>query len=309
LSSRIFGTAPAPTEWWTGSAASSSSSPEAPAPGRTGRDGFLGLAFELRLGRTVLTGRRFTLPLQALEPIDLDGTGAATVFLLNPTGGVLGGDRLETRVELAAGSHVCLSTPSATRVYRSDGPPAIQRVTARVGECARLEYMPDHLIPSPGARLIQSIDVSLAPGAAAVLCDAWSVGRLARGEAWLFDLLDSGIVATDAEGLLLRERLVLHGARGWGGLGGAEGMAYVATVLCLAPSHPRLGGLTAALEAGMSRRTAIDAKAGVTPLSRGGALVRILAPSAPAMQEGIQAAWAACRAWLWNLPPLLLRKI
>jgi urease accessory protein len=243
-----------------------------------------------------------------LEPIDLDGTGSATVFLLNPTGGVLGGDRLETRVELGAGCRVCLSTPSATRVYRSTGLPAIQRVTARVGEGAWLEYMPDHVIPSPGARLIQSLDVSLAPGAAAVLCDAWSVGRMARGEAWLFDLLDSGIVATDAEGLLFKERLVLNGARGWGGLGGAEGRAYIAAVLCLAPSHPRLDGLAGALAAGMVG-TAVHATAGVTPLARGGALVRILAPSAPAMQEGIQSAWAACRAWLWNLPPLLLRKI
>jgi len=106
---------PAPTAWWTGFAASSSSRPEAPSPPRTGRDGFLGLAFERRADRTVLTGRRFTLPLQALEPVDLDGTGAATLLVLNPTGGVLGGDRLETRVELGPGSHVCLSTPSATR--------------------------------------------------------------------------------------------------------------------------------------------------------------------------------------------------
>jgi urease accessory protein len=231
-----------------------------------------------------------------------------TVFLLNPTGGVLGGDRLDTRVELGAGSRVCLSTPSATRVYRSAGPPAIQRVTARVGEGAWLEYMPDHLIPSPGARLIQSIEVSLAPGAAAVLCDAWSVGRLARGEAWLFHLLDSGIVATDAEGLLFKERVVLDGARGWGGLGAADGMAYVAAVLCLAPCHPRLDGLAAALAAGMAG-TATGAKAGVTPLARGGALVRILATSAPVMQRAIHLAWAACRAWLWDLPPLLLRKI
>ena len=243
-----------------------------------------------------------------LEPIDLDGTGAATVFLLNPTGGVLGGDRLETRVELGPGSRVCLSTPSATRVYRSTGPPAIQRVTARVGEGAWLEYMPDHLIPSPGARLIQSIELSLAPGAAAVLCDAWSVGRMARGEAWLFHLLDSGIVATDAEGLLFKERLVVNGARGWGGLGAADGMAYVAAVLCLAPSHPRLNGLAAALASGLAE-TVGDARTGVTPLARGGVLVRILAPSAPVMQEGIQSAWAACRAWLWNLPPLRLRKI
>ena len=221
---------------------------------------------------------------------------------------MLGGDHLETRVELGAGSRVCLSTPSATRVYRSAGAPAIQRVAARVGEGARLEYMPEHLIPSPGARVIQSLDVSLAPGAAAILCDAWAVGRMARGEAWVFHFLDSGIVATDAEGLLFKERLVLNGARGWGSLGAAEGMAYVAAVLCLAPSHPRLEGLVAALAAEMAA-IVTDARAGVTPLARGGVLVRILAPSAPAMQGAIGAAWAACRDWLWGLPPLVLRKI
>jgi urease accessory protein len=240
--------------------------------------------------------------------MDLDGTGAATLFLLNPTGGVLGGDRLETRAELGAGSRVCLSTPSATRVYRSTGLPAMQRVTVRVGEGARLEYMPDHLIPSPGARVIQSLEVSLAPGATAILCDAWSAGRPARGEAWLFHLLDSGIVATDIEGLLCKERLVLNGARGWGGLGAAEGMGYMATVLCLAPSHPRLEGLPAALAAEMATM-ATGARAGVTPLARGGVLVRVLASSAPAMQGAIGAAWAVCREWLWGQPPLALRKI
>jgi len=49
----------------------------------------LHLAFEARGGRTVLTARRFTLPLQALEPMDLDGDGVATLLLLNPTGGLL----------------------------------------------------------------------------------------------------------------------------------------------------------------------------------------------------------------------------
>ena len=87
-----------------------------------------------------------------------------------------------------------------------------------------------------------------------------------------------------------------------------DGMAYIAGVLCLAPSHPRLDGLAAALAAGMVA-TAASARVGATPLARGGVLVRILAPSAPAMQEAIHSAWATCRAWLWNLPPLLLRKI
>jgi urease accessory protein len=238
--------------------------------------------------------------------MDLDGTGASTLFLLNPTGGVLGGDRLETRVDLGAGGHVCLSTPSATRVYRSAGSPSRQHMTARVGAGARFEYMPDHAIPSPGARFIQSIDLELAPGASAIVCDAWSVGRPARGEAWLFDLLDSTMTAKDPEGLLFKDRFALHGARGWGGLGGTEGMAYVASVLCVAPAHPRLDGLTEAIG---DRLTSLEARAGVTPLTRGGVLLRVLAPSAPAMQRAIETAWSCCRDWLWSLPPRLLRKM
>jgi len=266
------------------------------------------LRFARRDGRTVLTGRRFTLPLQALEPVDLDGTGAATLFLLNPTGGVLGGDRLETAVELGAGSHVCLSTPSATRVYRSSGMPATQRTTIQVGEGARLEYVPDHLILSPGARLAQRLDLELAPGASAILADAWAVGRVARGEAWRFDLLDSGIVARDSEGLLFKDRLVLQGMPGWGGLGGTEGMAYVATVLCFAPAHPRLRELERAMAERLAARAG-EAAVAVTMLARGGVITRILAATAPALQALVASAWAAGRAELWSLPPQLLRKM
>jgi urease accessory protein len=240
--------------------------------------------------------------------MDLDGTGASTLFLLNPTGGVLGGDRLETRVDLGAGCHVCLSTPSATRVYRSAGSPSLQRVTARVGARGRFEYMPDHVIPSPGARFVQSLDLELAPGASAIVCDAWSVGRPARGEAWLFDLLDSSMTARDSEGLLFKDRFTLHGARGWGGLGGTEGKAYVASVLCVAPAHPRLDGLADAIGERLAPENSAS-RTGVTGLPRGGVLVRILAPSAPAMQRTVQAVWGCCRDWLWSLPPQLLRKM
>ena len=240
--------------------------------------------------------------------MDLDGTGAATLFLLNPTGGVLGGDRLETRVELGAGSRVCLSTPSATRVYRSAGLPAVQRVTFHVGEGAALEYLPDHVIPSPGSRLIQSVLLDLAPGAVAILCDAWAAGRAARGEAWRFGLLDSSTTARDREGLLFKDRVVLGGAQGWGGLGAAEGMAYVATVSCLAPAHAGIDTLDAALAATLAS-PASGVTAGVTALARGGVVARILAPSAPALQRAVEASWATCRRHLWGLSPLALRKL
>ena len=308
MSSPISGTGRAQTASWTGSAASSSSSPEAPAPGRTGRDGFLGLAFELCGARTILTERRFTLPLQALEPIDLDGSGAATLLLLNPTGGVLGGDRLETRVHLGVGTRVCLSTPSATRVYRSSGPASVQRVRVEVGEGAALEYLPDHVIPSPGARLVQSVDVTLAAGASAILCDAWAVGRAARGEAWLFDLFDSATTIRDPEGFVLKDRITLRGGRGWVGLGGAEGMAYVASFVCVAPSRAAWDAIAHSLATDLLERVPV-AVSGVTSLARGGLIARVLAPSAPALQRAVETLWAGCRRRLSGLPPLTLRKM
>ncbi|HEU4437610.1 MAG TPA: urease accessory protein UreD, partial [Methylomirabilota bacterium] len=114
--------------------------------------------------------------------MDLDH-GAATLLLLNPTGGVLAGDRLEMEISLGPDSAACLSTPSATRVYRSPGPPAVQRVAIDLGRGATLEWLPDHLIPSPGARLRQSTGIALGPDATLLYLDAWAVGRAARGEA------------------------------------------------------------------------------------------------------------------------------
>ena len=54
----------------------------------------------------MLTGCRFMLPLQVLAPVTLDDP-AAVVSLLNPTGGVLGGDRLVSDLVLGEGAHAC----------------------------------------------------------------------------------------------------------------------------------------------------------------------------------------------------------
>jgi urease accessory protein len=308
LSSPTSATAPAPTPWSPGSAASSSSSPEPSVPpGRVGRDGYLRLGFERRGERTVLVERRFTLPLQALEPIDLDGSGAATLMLLNPTGGILGGDALDTSVALGAGSRVCLTTPAATRVYRSAGSRAVHRLRASVGEGARLEYVPDHLIPSPGARLRQATEVTLAAGATLLLAEAWAVGRVARGEQWCFDELDLGLLVRDERGLVLKERSVLECARR-DGLGGAEGFGYLATFVAVAPFAGRWSDLARKLAGALD---ALDggARFGVSALGRGGVLARVLCPSAPALEAAVLALWAESRKLLLGLAPLALRKL
>ncbi len=244
----------------------------------------------------------------ALAPVDLDGSGVATLTLLNPTGGVLGGDRLLTSVSVGPGARACLTTPSATRIYRAVGAPAELGLTATVGAAGSLEYVPDHVIPSPGARLEQRMELTLDATATAIIVDAWAVGRAGCGEAWRFASLSTSTVVRDMAGPLLVDRVRLGrvSPRGWAaGLGGADGMAYVASLAAFRPSRPEWTGLASGLHDALDGAGVLH---GVTPLPRGGLLARVLAPTAPAMSWCLLRLWSLCRAELLGLPPLDLRK-
>lgn len=252
----------------------------------------------------MLTGCRSILPLQVLAPVALDDP-AAVVSLLNPTGGVLGGDRLVSDLVLGDGAHAVVTTPSATRIYRTAGEPAVQTVRLRLGPGAIMEWVPDHTIPSAGAALRQSFDVEVGDGARLILIDAFAAGRVARGEAWCFARLDSALTVRDTRGLLLHDRFVLRGGGDWDRLGRAEGRPYFATIVLVADAG--LDALIADLPSALPDRAA--AVMGVARLPRRGALVRCLAADAPSLSEALHTVWTVARARLLGLPPLSLRKL
>jgi len=277
-------------------------------PARVGHDGTLRLALERRGGVTVVARCRYTVPLQVLAPLALDDP-AAIISILNPTGGLVGGDRLSIDIDAGADTHAVLTTPSATRVYRTDGDPATQTVRLRLGPRAVVEWVPDQTIPFAGSAFRQAIDVEMDEAAGLVLVDAFSAGRIARGEAWRFTLLESAISVRDRRGWLLHDRFVLRPGSapdqpGWESLGLAESHAYMASVAVLGAFDE------ARFAADVARRAAEcgNVQVGVAGLARGGALVRCLAGGAPALAQVVDQVWAAARASLLRLPPLALRK-
>ena len=279
-----------------------------PGPARVGRDGALRLSFERRGPATVVAGCRFTLPLQVLAPVALDDP-AAVVSMLNPTGGLVGGDRLAIDVRAGAAAHAVLTTPSATRVYRAEGPPTVQTVRLSIGPRAIVEWVPDHTIPFAGSALRQTIDVELDETAGLILVDAFAAGRVAVGEAWRFALLESAISVRDRSGWLLHDRFVLRGRAAddgvaLDGLGFAESRTYFASIVIVgAFERERF-----ALEVGSLGATDAATMVGVAILPRRGALVRCLAPSAPALLDAVAGSWRLARRALLGLPPLALRK-
>ena len=270
---------------------------------RVGRDGSLSLRAERRGGATVLAGCRFTLPLQVLTPLALDDA-SLVVSILNPTGSVLGGDRLRIDVHAAAGARMLLTTPSATRVCRTEGPPATQDVDLVVEKGAALEWVPDHTIPFAGAAYRQRLRARVGPGATLIVVDAFAAGRVASGEAWRFRRLESTITITDDAGWLLHDRLALTGESRWAGLGFTEGFPYFGTMAVVTPVPAEIVAQAAAEAAGAVG----EARVGVGRLARGGIVVRCLARTAPTLGDGLQALWQAVRSATLGGAPLALRK-
>ncbi|BFU89867.1 MAG: urease accessory protein UreD [Nitrospira sp.] len=276
---------------------------------------FIGRVGELRLDyaksdrRTIIAHSYFTTPWKLLPPIYLDDTGAAYTLLVNPSGGLVGGDHLSIDMSLDRDAHVMISSPSANRVYRTEGKVSEQHVNITVGPGAILEWLPEHTIPFAGSRFRQILHATLAPGATLLLWDAVSSGRIARGERWAFTDLENEIRITTASGSSLLERYVLDPATDLGCVGLAEEWNYVASFYVVndAVASEVWSGLESKIAAILDTKPG-EVLGGVSTPPVPGIAVKVLARTAPDLTSMLDALWATVREGLWNLPPVSLRK-
>ena len=81
-------------------------------------------------------------PLRVLQPLHPEGPAICHHVLVHPPGGLVGGDVLDIDINVQPGAHALVTTPGATRCYRSTGETAVQSVRARIADGARLEWLP-----------------------------------------------------------------------------------------------------------------------------------------------------------------------
>jgi urease accessory protein len=144
----------------------------------------LDLSFARRGERTVLTRNQHRGPLQVQKALYPEGQDTCHIAILHPPGGVAAGDRLCVRVSLGNESHALLTTPGATKWYRSEGAWATQQIHFSVGGGASLEWLPRESIFFDGANVSLHLDVDLAGQAQYFGWDIVSFGRRASGETW-----------------------------------------------------------------------------------------------------------------------------
>ena len=107
-----------------------------------------------------------------------------TAVLVNSSGGIASGDRLDSVIEAGPGASLTVTSQAAERVYRAEpgGPPAEVRTRIEVGAGARVEWLPQETILFNAARLDRALHVTLAEDAVFVGLECLLLGRAAMGE-------------------------------------------------------------------------------------------------------------------------------
>jgi urease accessory protein len=137
-------------------------------------------------GKTRLLRRRHIGPLVVQRPFYPEVDGTAHVYLLHPPGGVVGGDSLEITCHLKTNARALLTTPGATKFYRSTSGQGKQRTVINVGAGAVCEFLPQETIMYDGANACLETSVTLAAtDATYVGWDFVSLGRPAAGERFM----------------------------------------------------------------------------------------------------------------------------
>jgi urease accessory protein len=144
----------------------------------------LDLGFESRAHGTALIRNRHVGPLLVQKPLYPEGRGTCHVAVLHPPGGIAAGDQLHIDAVLHERSRALLTTPGATKWYRSEGATASQDIRFAMAAGAVLEWLPREGILFDGANVSTSLEVELAAEAAYVGWEITSFGRRAAGERW-----------------------------------------------------------------------------------------------------------------------------
>ena len=115
-------------------------------------------------------------PLRILQSLYPEGDAVCHNVLVHPPGGLVGGDTLDVRVKVGPGAHGLVTTPGATRFYRSEAGLATQQVHAQVQEGGRLEWLPLEALAFNHCDALNLARFELAPAAELIAWDVTALG-------------------------------------------------------------------------------------------------------------------------------------
>lgn len=207
---------------------------------------------------------------------------------LNISGGIAGGDALETALTLHPGAVLTFTTQAAERVYRALEGPSQVVTRVNISQGAQLAYLPQETILFDGFSLDRQLDVSLSGDAEFLGVESLVFGRLAMGEVVRAGVLHDRIRLRRDGKMLWQDITRLDGniAAALNRPGVAAGAKAVASIFA---TGPNLAGKLPAL------RTALEGAHAGASWTGDVLIARILAPDGAQLRSIVARALLALR--------------
>jgi urease accessory protein len=240
-------------------------------------------------------------PLRVLQSLYPEGDAVCHNVLVHPPGGLVGGDTLDIAVTAGAGSHGLITTPGATRFYRSSGELARQRTYITLAGEARLEWLPLESICYSGCLAENHLTLDLAPQAEFM---GWDVTALGLPHAQQPFAQGSYLQHIELPGVWLeRGRIQAADHRLLNSPLGLAGHRCLASLFFVAGSKLERSRRECALDLAREAIAAHELRhtAGVTSPDGQVIVVRVLAPMVEPAMDLMRRVWASWRQHLWDL--------
>jgi urease accessory protein len=242
----------------------------------------------------------------------LDDSGQVCYVLVNPGGAYLGADLYVIDVEVTDGAKLLLTTQSATKIYRTPGSFAEQRMTIRLGEGAQLELAPDQVIAYREASYRQNTHITVRRSSSLVMAEVITPGWSPDGASFRYEelRLRNEIQVESAEGLeflALDNLLIRPPLNDVTGIGFMEGYSHLGSLVVVdARVDQALADELHALTAGHDAYTGVSLTSSVGGTA--GLVLRSLSNSTEELNRLLGACTALLRERWYGQGPLNLRK-
>jgi urease accessory protein len=241
-------------------------------------------------------------PLRILQSLYPEGDAVCHNVLVHPPSGLVGGDTLDMQVTVGEGAHGLVTTPGATRFYRSEAGLATQQVHARVETGARLEWLPLEAIAYNQCDALNRAVFDLAPGAEMMAWDVTAFGLPAADLPYVQGTFRQHLeipgVWLERGSLNAEDTRLMDSPLG---LAGQRCMATLVFAAGSAMADERIDR-TLACARELLEASELRLSAGVTSPHKQVIVLRVLSPvTEPAMQL-LRTVWAAWRHEMWALP-------
>ncbi len=248
-----------------------------------------------------------TGPLRVLQSLYPEGEAVCHNVLVHPPGGLVGGDTLDIQVSAGGRAHGLITTPGATRFYRSNGELALQRTRITLQDQARLEWLPLEALCYSGCHAENQLLLDLAPGAECLGWDITALGLPLAHQPFTQGSLRQRI---ELQGVWLEQgQIDASDHRLMDGPLGLAGHRCMATLFFAAGSKLDRPRREAALDTARALIEAhsLQATAGVTCPNDQIVVLRVLAPVVEPGLDLLKLVWAAWRQSLWKIEGTLPR--